>query len=127
MKVKKTKTKHIVEKITSDAYEMGPCQVAIKCTKQETTTLTIARFHMLECGTNLKGTMREVCNVCSVTDNENHRLNHCKKFKTTNRYLNREKINFDDIYSCDINVVKRAIKAIEQVWNTKSAHGTMHK
>ena len=124
-KIRKTKTEHIVDKITSNDYEIEPCPTLIQCTKQETTTLTIARFHMLECGVNYRGTLRDTCQECKVIDTEDHRLNYCKKYASTNRYAQTEKVQFEDIYSNDINVVKRAIKAIEQVWDTKSAHGTM--
>ena len=80
---------------------------------------------MLECGKNFKGSLREVCQVCNVLDNENHRLNYCSKFRHINRCDSDEKIPFESIYSTDVATVKQTIEVIEKTWNTKNAHGTM--
>ena len=82
---------------------------------------------MLECGKNFKGSMREECTYCNELDNEDHRLNYCKKFQDINLYSSHVKANFDDIFSNDEQVVKRVISHIEKVWNVKTAHGSMHK
>ena len=62
-----------------------------------------------------------------MKDDENHRLNFCKRFASTNLSDSSEKVNFDDIYSRDHNKIKQIIIKIEKVWNTKSAHGTILK
>ena len=126
-KTRKTKTAHIVDKITHDQYFVEVNPEIMNCTKQESTTLVIARFRMLECGTNYKGTMRETCQTCNLTDDENHRLNFCTKYTATNRSSQIDKVDFNDVYSTDIQVLKKVIQEIEKVWNTKSAHGTMFK
>ena len=41
-------------------------------TKRETKMLIIARFGMLECGKNFKGTMNEICLNCNTRDTEEH-------------------------------------------------------
>ena len=82
---------------------------------------------MLECGKNFKGSIKETCAYCNETDDENHRLNFCKQFRDINLYNNNCKVNYDDIYSSDIDVVKKLITQIEKVWNVKTAHGTVHK
>ena len=102
-------------------------QTMKSCTKQETKTLIIARFGMLECGYNFKAGMSEECNQCSVLDNEDHRLNYCVKFKGFNYCNSSEKVNFEDIYSNDMPTLRKTIPLIERVWNTKCAHGTMNK
>ena len=86
----------------------------------------IARFHMLETGTNYKGTLDEICKECKTKDDENHRLNYCKKYRLNNLYSNTLKADFNDIYSKDINVLRPIIAQIEKVWNTKNANGTMN-
>ena len=78
---------------------------------------------MLECGKNFKGSMRETCNVCNEYDDENHRLNFCKRFNDINLSNSDRKVNFKDVYSTDIEVIKRVITQIEKVWNVKTAHG----
>ena len=90
-------------------------------------TTMIARFRMLECGTNYKGTHNHICTACNVIDDEEHRLNHCSLWRDTNCYDDDEKINFESIYSNDVNVLRSIIPKIESVWNTRTAHGTMNK
>ena len=81
---------------------------------------------MLECGQNFKGSLKETCQYCDELDNENHRLNFCVKFRDVNLYNSDDKVNFDDIFSNNIQVVRRVIKYIEKVWNVKTAHGSVH-
>ena len=80
---------------------------------------------MLECGANFKGSLRYKCSVCNVVDDENHRLNTCKKYRNLNIYDHATKVNFVDVYSSNLTVVKQIIVFIERIWNTRSAHGTM--
>ena len=124
-KTEKTKTKHIIDIINDETYVRLINQELLKCTKQQTKTLIIARFKMLECGMNFKGTMKELCGVCKTVDDENHRLNYCIRFKDKNRYDSATKLNFADVYSNDINILKNIISHIERLWNVKTAHGTI--
>ena len=121
----KSKTSHILHHIENSNYTTQPCPELLSCTKQETKTLMIARFRMLECGNNFKGTMATLCNICKVKDDENHRLNDCKKFRLTNSYDTDEKANFEKIFSNDVGELRAIIKKIESVWDTRNAHGTM--
>ena len=85
----------------------------------------MSRYGMLECGCNFKGTLKENCDLCDCIDNENHRLNYCPKWKERNLYSNHTKLDFNDIYSNDANVLRDIITVIRKVWNTSNAHGTM--
>ena len=76
---------------------------------------------MLECGKNYKGSMLEVCDQCSVLDDENHRLNYCKKYKETNNSSKEEKVDFSLIYSTDIAILKSIISEISRVWNAQGS------
>ena len=58
----------------------------------------MARYGMLECGQNYKGTMSENCRECEVKDNEEHRLNYYRKWKDINFYNSHDKISFSNIY-----------------------------
>ena len=80
---------------------------------------------MLECGANFKGSLPYVCQTCNKVDDENHRLNTCKKYRSMNMFDYAMKANFDDVFSTDLTVVKQIIVIIERIWNTHSAHGTM--
>ena len=125
--IPKTKTKHIIQHLTNHTYHRTPLDELLQCTKQQTKTILIARFGMLECGKNFKGSLSEKCTECKELDNENHRLNFCKKYKDINLYSSDFKVNFDDIYCSDISVIKTVTKQIEKVWNVKTAHGNVHK
>ena len=125
--IRKTKTAHIVDKIKGTTYVREPIPELLLCNKHETKTLIIARFGMLECGKNFKGTMNEICNVCKVTDNENHRLNDCPSHKKVNLFNTENRVDFSDVFSADVNVLRPIIKEIEKVWNVRNAHGSMNK
>ena len=124
-KTRKTKTKHIVDEIEEAEYTRQPAKILTHLNKQQTKTLVIARFHMLECGSNFKGSQCEICQICEIRDDENHRLNFCKKYRLVNRFDSDEKSPFENIYSTDVETIKQIIEVIEKVWNTKNAHGTM--
>ena len=120
--IPKTKTKTIIDKLSAPDYTRKPESEIIQTTKNETKTCIIARYGMLECGVNYKGTMKPTCDTCNTIDNEEHRMNDCIKWKSNDT---NGKVTFNDIYSNDINIVRSVITRIETVWNTKNAHGTM--
>ena len=122
---RKTKTAHIVDQIKHQSYKRTPSEELIKCTKLETKTILLGRFGMLECGTNFKGSNNTICDFCDVYDNEKHRLNYCRKFRTTNYCESDTKIDFDLVFSTDIDTLRKIIPQISQVWNTRNAYGTM--
>ena len=82
----KAKTASIVKHISQQTYVRKPSKELLQCSKQETKKIMIARYRMLECGQNLKGSMKETCTACGEIDNEDHRLNYCKKYKDVNLY-----------------------------------------
>ena len=126
IEVEKTKTKSIIQHISSKEYTRRPSQELLNFNKYETKTIIIARYRMLECGSNFKGTIRETCNSCHVVDDESHRLNYCEKYKSTNYYESDTKINFYEIYSTDVSILRELLPKIEKVWNTKNANGSMN-
>ena len=86
----------------------------------------MARYGLLECGINYKGTHNEICDQCNCVDDENHRLNFCIKYETVNLYNNPVKVDYDDVYSEDIEKVRKVNAHIEKIWNTCTAQGTMN-
>ena len=76
----KTKTAHIIPELMTDTYKREPQEDIVQCTKHEWKSLIIARFGMLECGRNFKGSLNELCNQCHQIDDKNHRLNYCIKY-----------------------------------------------
>ena len=126
MQTTKTKTAKIYDEIVKRTYKRNTREEILKSTKYEAKTIMIARFGMLECGKNNKGTMKETCDQCYCQDNETHRLNYCPKWRDINFYDCTEKADFELIYSSDIVTLSNICEKISKVWNTKSAHGTMN-
>ena len=125
-KTQKTKTRHIIGQLTNEQYTRMPSPELQSLSKQETKTILISRFRMLECGVNFKGSNTTVCQTCKKTDDETHRLNHCTRFRAINCYDDDVKPNFNDIYSSDVDVLKKIVTTIEKIWNTRNAHGSMY-
>ena len=107
--VPKRKTAHIIEHLIHKDYQRKPLDEIMVSTKQETKTLIIARFRMLECGRNLKGSLNETCTQCNVLDDENHRMNYCIKFRDVNFYDSDEKMDFKNVYSKDKDILQSII------------------
>ena len=122
----KTKTASIVPIITASNYKRKPQNNILRTNKQETRTIVMARYGVLECGKNYKGTMRETCDVCICIDDENHRINSCTKWKHNNLYESAEKVDFNEVYSDELVNIRHVTDKIEKVWNTRTAYGSMH-
>ena len=123
----KTKTKTIHEEITKSTYKRALRPELLHFSKYETKTIIIARYGMLECGMNYKGSMQEVCDQCKIKDDENHRLNYCIKLREINYVDCETKIGFENVYSNDPEILRSIIKRLENIWNTKTAHGSMKR
>ena len=122
----KTKTKTILTRISEEGYKKQPRPEILKLTKHETKTIVIARYGMLQCGKNYKGTMSEICKECNILDDENHRLNYCLKWKDRNNLNENVKIDFDLVFSERVDELRHIIQNIEKLWNTRNAHGSMN-
>ena len=92
-----TKTKSIYNDLLADNYQRKVLNEFNGCTKYRTKLIILSRNGMLECGANFKGTMSEVCSVCAVVDNENHRINDCTVLSEVNQANCSEKYSFGDI------------------------------
>ena len=123
----KTKTKSILDKITKPQYTRKPEEELLYATKNETKTIIIARYGMLECGLNFKGKMDSNCPTCNVIDDESHRLNDCPKWNQNENQDLREQIDFNEIYSSEIEIIRPLLSKITTMWNTKCANGSMIK
>ena len=95
--------------------------------KSETRTLMIARYGMLECGRNFGGSMKKMCETCNCIDDEEHRLNICPKWKKNDNSVGNDEVPFVNVFSNDCNVLRAILPRIEELWDTKNAHGTMRK
>ena len=67
-----------------------------------------------------------MCVSCNVIDDENHRLNHCVKYRDFNRCDNDAKVDFSDVYSDDPKILRAIFNEISKVWNLRNANGVMN-
>ena len=125
MIVPKTKSISVLKTVEDSNYVRKPCEEILSLSKIECKSLIIAKFGMLECGANFKGTMNLNCITCNVIDNEEHRLNHCVKFKDINMYNESDKCPFETIYSNDIGKIRSMLSIIDKIWNVSMGHGSM--
>lgn len=88
MEIGETTTyKYLGDTVTNDGrnrknleLRKNPAKELMNCNKEETKTIIISRYGMLECGKNFKGTKNLECNESSAVDDESHRLNSCIKY-----------------------------------------------
>ena len=111
-KYQKTKTSTILDKLKLDQKRKPKSEILLM-TKNETKTIITARYGMLECGRNFKGTHRMMCDQCNQIDDENHRLNNCVKWKKTNFHNTSEKLDFQLVYSNDIDILRGIIAKLD--------------
>ena len=122
----KTKTAHIIPTLNEPNYTRKPVEVLNHLSKKEAKTLVIARYGMLECGRNFKGTMSELCGNCHCIDDEEHRLNICPLYSNVNYHDCPVKTKFETIFSGDIDTIRLILTRIATVWNTGTGQGMIN-
>ena len=68
-----------------------------------------------------------VCMECQVVDNEDHRLNYCRKWQDINFVNDNVNVNFMDIFSEDKQKLSEIIQCIQKVWELQLGNGSMKK
>ena len=127
IKTPKTKTAMIIADLDSAQYKREPMKEILLMTKNELKTVMIARHGMLECGKNFRGSLPDKCPTCDVIDDENHRLNYCKRWEKTNLYMSPVKYDFNNVYSDDNETVNEIIDRTAKVWNVQTGSGGMYQ
>ena len=73
---------------------------------------------MLSCANNYaNGFGTKNCDLCKVIDDEEHRINACKKWENVNRYHSNEKVVYSDIFSEGNVECFNVVSAILSVWD----------
>ena len=86
----------------------------------------MARYGMLKCASNFStGFGTKNCDVCGVVDNEEHRINTCKKWETVNRYHSAQKIRFNDIFLDDYEKCLVVVECILTIWDLNNGRNEM--
>ena len=122
-----TKTKGIHNELQLPEYIRQPKREIANGSKQRAKTLILARHGMLECGTNYKGSIPEICRHCKKRDDENHRLNECSVLNSTNWANSDQKIDYNDIYSDNDAKLTSLIGKLEKIWEFQYANGRMKR
>ena len=125
----KTKTKHVLDKINEPGYSRKldgfvDCYPSIIYTR----ALIMGRYRMLQCANNFSnGYGTKLCDYCKVVDDEEHRINNCKKWENVNWYHNSEKIVYSDIFSDDTDRCLIVVKAILTVWDLNNGKNEVRR
>ena len=86
----------------------------------------MSMFGMLDCAKNYKsGNGGDLCSMCNTTDDENHRINFCRKFDRINLYNSPLKFDFRSIYSMDNETINRAIDVVCSLWDLRNGKNEM--
>ena len=60
-----------------------------------------------------------------MTDDEDHRMNHCQKWNSTNRANQIDKFNFEEVHSSNFETLQEAANKILQLWNLQNGQNMM--
>ena len=126
-KGEKRKTKNIIEILNDKNYVRSPRMNVLCKSRYRSRVQIMSMFGMLDCANNYKyGNKGELCSMCNTTDDENHRINFCKKFSGMNLCDSLVKFDFRSIYSMNHETVDRAIDVVSSLWNLRNGKNEMH-
>ena len=124
--VKKTKTKYLISRLEADQYANNEQSSSLNLSRLQSKAIIMARSGMLQCATNYKNDYQSTtCKECKMTDNENHRINECKKYTTVNYQGQTEKFDFSNVYSDTKEVLQSAAEVINQIWDLANGKNSM--
>ena len=116
--IEKTKTKSIITEIENPDYQRRPLRVMNKGSVIVTRVVLMGRYGMLKCRANFSSSFSSKnCPKCDVVDDESHRINYCSVFRSINLCDSTEKINFDGLFSDNLNEVLTVVTIILKLWD----------
>ena len=80
----KSKTTYAHKKLDEKDYKCQIMEPLHNANKIDAKLLILARFGMLECRKSRKDSLLEKCPTCDESDDENHRLNYCRRWEKFN-------------------------------------------
>ena len=114
----KTKTQSVIKDINKPEYKREPLEFMRVNNSLLSRAFIMGRYGMLNCATNFKTREgRSTCIDCNDLDDENHRINYCKKWQNVNLFKGDLKVCFDDIYSDNIEKCLMIVENILLVWD----------
>ena len=124
----KTKTKTILPKLDELNYIRKPLEIMSYGSVLVTRALIMARYGMLNCGVNFsRGYGGKNCEKCGTVDDENHRINNCVTFKDINLYKCQDNLDFNQIYSDDLNSIMKVIEMILKMLDLECGRNAIWK
>ena len=122
----KTKTKLVLQRVSLDDYVRQPLSSVFNKTKFKARVQIMCMFGMLKCARNFKhGHGGDRCSTCNKTDDENHRINDCIRYKEVNLFSSTIKYDFNCIFSFQEDEISRTIEVVEHVWNLEHGKNEM--
>ena len=83
---------------------------------------------MLQCANNFScGYGKKICTECNALDNEEHRINDCRKYDDTNLCNSANKKTYDDIYSEDEAKCFAVVDRILSMWDLENGKNNMRQ
>ena len=114
----KTKTKTIIDKLNQPTYQRKPLEIMKYGSVLVTRALIMGRYGMLKCRANFSsGYGNKSCPKCNTIDDERHRINYCPVYQEINLYDCENKLDFDLIYSDDLNEILKVVEVILKLWD----------
>ena len=125
----KTKTKFVMTSISNTDYtRRHDSFIDRHPSVLHTRALIMGRYGMLQCANNFScGYGSKICTECNAVDNEEHRINECRKYDGTNLYNSANKITYDDIYSDDEVKCFAVVDRILSVWDLGNGKNNMRQ
>ena len=123
----RTKTRKLSEFIENECYEYErPQNPLFELPRKDARVIIMARYGMLECANNYSSKYgTKLCKDCNTTDDESHRLNHCKKWKNINLYNEGYSINFDSVFSEEKDTLLQMSTLLRSLWNLEHGKNEM--
>ena len=122
----KTKTKELLNRLREDTYIRAPCMDILSRNRYRARVQIMSMYRMLDCAKNYKCGYRGTdCSMCKTCDDEDHRINHCIRYRRTNLYESSLKFDFSSIYSDNAETVERAIDIVCHLWELNDGKNSM--
>ena len=114
----KTKTSSILKTIEDPEYQRCPLKIMENGSAIVTRAVVMGRYGMLKCRANFSSSFTDKnCPACKTVDDEQHRINYCSLYRTTNLCDSINKIDYSLIYSDDLNDVLQVVTIILKMWD----------
>lgn len=120
----KTKTSQMIQDLQNPQYSRTGDLIIKSMNKLHAKAIILGRYGMLQCPKNYKIKYGgQNCNLCGVIDDEKHRLEMCPKYD--NILIPFPSISFDQIYTEDIEALKKVAANILARWNLEYGKNDM--